>query len=1308
MSQAAQVELLQSQRFELRRQLGAGGFGVVYEAYDRRHGAVVALKVLNRGDPDSLLRFKQEFRLLADPIHPNLVTLYELLSENGQWFFTMELIDGKPLSNYCRRDQSSGVGVGELATPHEETLTFAARSQESTLTLAAPPVLAPQPAVVKPDSGLESTFKSPTPLGRYSPELVVPPSPEPVGASAPLDFERLRAAFLGLAQAIRALHAHGIVHRDLKPANVLVTAEGRVVVLDFGLARELAPVTPGAPLEPIAGSPPYMAPEQWALQAITPATDWYGVGVMLYETLTHRRPFSGTLRDVMEAQQRGAPPLLASLAHVPDDLRTLCRELLAPRPEDRPSGEEVVRRLARGMDWQEVLASRVTLEGRALVGREEPLDLLQRAFQQCASGQSVIAYVHGPSGLGKSALLRGFTDSLRGSGTALPLLGRCHEREAVPYKALDPLMDELHHVLRRLPPEELRALLPADFGDLARLFPVLRQCLEAGEEPAQVPEEVEPLQIRRRAVAVFKELLRRLARRQPLVLCLDDLQWGDVDSARLLADVLSPPDAPAMLLVASYRSNEARGSAFLAEFRLLMQQSVWQPPQFDIPLAPLTPEQAARLALVHMGSAAPEAWRRAEAIAREAQGSPLFVEALAQQVLSGEDTSEPATAEVSLERVLHSRIRQLPEPSRHLLELLAVADRPVGEELVLRTAQLGEAALSSTTLLRARHLVSRLGLDEKSVLEVAHDKIRESLLAHLEPGALVGHHRRWAEVLEALPEREPEHLAVHLHGAGESRRAAVYAFQAAERARGALAFARAAELFGRALEWGQGVADGSLPDGHTLRRHRAQALAHAGRGGEAAPLFLQLSSEAPAHERLDLRRRAVEAYLVSGFVDEGLALLEPLLKELGLPHPRTDAGALMRAVWLFVRLQMRGVAFQERPESELAAHQLARLDMSWAVGKALTNVEPQRGSVFQLGFLLEALNAGEPVRVSRALILFGSMWLFQGTPQALVRGNRLLEQGVALARRQGLPELLGMAEAFEGIRAMVEGDWSRALERSDTGLKRLREQGTDVAWESYIARTTALMVLETTWQFKEMGVRAAEWYRESSELGDLAAQMVASLLLGASRVAAGDVEGARMRMREISESWSRMGVVQHIDAMRFETLGLLYEGRAADAWAHLGKGWPRLQKSQLLRMQIIRMNMYSLRARAAIALAAEDAGQRQELLRSAEKDIARIEGESRRDAAPMARLLRAGVARVRGDREGALAHLSAAAQGHTAVGMEAWAACSRYHRGLLLGGEEGRGLVAEAEALLTRQGIQEPRRWVGVWAPGLNAMGGSA
>src|SRR5262249_23569440 len=133
----------------------------------------------------------------------------------------------------------------------------------------------------------------------------------------------------------------------IKPSNVLVTPAGRVVLLDFGLVAELErqPLDPGAHAE-IAGTAPYMAPEQAAGRPLSAASDWYSVGGVLFEALTGRRPFRGDRARLLWNKQHAEAPSAARWApNVPEDLSTLCADLLRRCPAERPSGAEVLCRL---------------------------------------------------------------------------------------------------------------------------------------------------------------------------------------------------------------------------------------------------------------------------------------------------------------------------------------------------------------------------------------------------------------------------------------------------------------------------------------------------------------------------------------------------------------------------------------------------------------------------------------------------------------------------------------------------------------------------------------------------------------------------------------------------------------------------------------------------------------------------------------------------------------------------------------------------------------------------------------------------
>jgi serine/threonine protein kinase len=396
--------MLNAVRFTLVRRLGTGGMGVVYEAYDRQRGELVALKTMKRVDPSALVRFKQEFRSLSDITHPNLVNLYELFAVEDRWFFTMELVEGCNFLTYVKNQRTD------------------ARAREGS-----------EPVTDDGSAGV------PLPVPRQDWALDQPS----------FDETRLRDALRQLAEGVSALHQSGKLHRDIKPPNVLVTLEGRVVLLDFGLTANLEGGGQTTDHQ-VVGTVGHMSPEQAAGQSVTAASDWYSVGVVLYEAMTSQLPFFGSAEGILLAKQTLPPPSPdAFVEGLPEDLVRLCVALLDRDATRRPTGREVIARLSgRIPDPVDAPEFNRTLP---LIGRSRHRRVLEGLYASIQKRKTESVFVFGRTGTGKTTLVQSFLDELVERQEAVVLSGRCYERESVPYKALDSLIDALARYLKELP-----------------------------------------------------------------------------------------------------------------------------------------------------------------------------------------------------------------------------------------------------------------------------------------------------------------------------------------------------------------------------------------------------------------------------------------------------------------------------------------------------------------------------------------------------------------------------------------------------------------------------------------------------------------------------------------------------------------------------------------------------------------------------------------------------------------------------------------------------------------------------------------
>ncbi|HND55754.1 MAG TPA: serine/threonine-protein kinase, partial [Pirellulaceae bacterium] len=331
-------------RYIVLGELGRGGMGIVYRVFDPKHRRYVALKTLFQASPLSLKRFKDEFRQVLDTRHQNLVEQYELYNDDGKWYFTMELLEGVDILTYLRLSPTDApstnisASASAVASPSAPTAPPTI-DQSSSDALRAGSAASVDSAGSNPVSSAADWRASAGSTAEF--RVILPQLDEAEEAARD---RKLRSVFVQLLRGLAHLHNCNVLHRDLKPSNIWVTTEGRVVILDYGLALEIPRDGQIATSKKsILGTATHMSPEQGDCQPITEASDWYSFGVILYEALTGKLPFYGSLVQLVVDKQFKTPkPPRDHNSRVPADLNDLCMALLNRKPEMRPGPDRIL------------------------------------------------------------------------------------------------------------------------------------------------------------------------------------------------------------------------------------------------------------------------------------------------------------------------------------------------------------------------------------------------------------------------------------------------------------------------------------------------------------------------------------------------------------------------------------------------------------------------------------------------------------------------------------------------------------------------------------------------------------------------------------------------------------------------------------------------------------------------------------------------------------------------------------------------------------------------------------------------------
>jgi eukaryotic-like serine/threonine-protein kinase len=1078
--------------------------------------------------------------------------------------------------------------------------------------------------------------------------------------------QRLRACLEQLARGVSFLHSRGKLHRDLKPSNVLINPEsGHLTILDFGLVQSLQDALPhDAPEAPaFEGTPAYAAPEQADPRATAFASDWYAVGIMLYEALSARRPFGESqtpLRD--KALQDPPPPSALSVPLLCPELEPLCLQLIARDPRQRADGSAILRALGRS---ELPVEAEPALE---LVGRERELVQLAQAFERALGGTAAALSIQGPSGIGKTSLAHAFLDELRASERAHVLRGRCYVQEALHYNALDGVVDALSDHLRRAPDAELAPLLPRDVAALAQLFPILRRV--PAIERACAGARANPLtDLRADAFAALRQLLERLARRRPLALFIDDLQWADADSARLLHELIAPP-IPGLWILATERSDA---------LDLPLSSSV---EIARLPLGPLSEAAIAELAQRQIAGCPPD---RASQIARRSGGHPMFASELIRHARS-DAGSEDAQA---LEAALSARLAGFSAKAKALLDLICLAGQRLPHSLLLE-AQVAPP-LAALRELRVGSAIRDSLRDDEPHVEAYHDRIREVVMAQLPAARRRELHGALAERMRA---RGTPYLERAIQGyvlAEREQEAAQLAEQAAKQAAHGLAFHSAAQLFELALKHAQ-----AEPERQRLRLLAADMCAHAGRTLAAAEHWdLAARQVHEPSEQTELQLKAATGFWVAGHGQRGRAIVDSLLGDLGVP---SDAAPypFVPGVAQLLRVLVSDWPVLEPPREEYGRFNRRHLRVIWQLTPCLVMLEPRRSTVFAAGALDLSARMGDAAVLGQCIALCaGTAAFLLGRPSRLIerqftRAHQLVQQG------EGDPWERAFVSVIEACAASFCAHDERAAELCRE-IATMTQLGSPMAiFVRNNARTIVLLALSWRGRLRQLSELSEAWLKDTIECGDRHTEVstrTAALVCHLARDDADRALGEIARMRKLELDVHHMWLDYE---PRWLANVHLYRGEPEEAFA-VCEGMRPNRGLYLNYHDHMRVVWALTEGSCAAALLARGRDRRR-WLGVLRRSILAAKLSVGRRSPPMVAQLSASLALFQGKRRRTLAHLRSAIAGYDALDNRLLAASLRLALARL---EPDAGHEQRALAVFHEEGVVAPQRFAYMFAPGL-------
>lgn len=663
-------------RYEVLAEIGKGGMGRVYKVYDPVTAQYFALKELSQAyidSPAAFLRFKNEFRIMSEFRHPNLVQVFEFgVSAEQIPYIVMELVPGRDLSE------------------------LPAFTVEQVLDI----------------------------LGQ-------------------------------VCQVLSVLHSRLYIHRDLKPGNIKYLEDTSIKLLDYGLMSQLGVPASGK----LSGTVYYMAPEVIIGGILDESTDLYSLGIMGYELLTGRLPFTGEKKAILRGHLDQVPPSPASLnPAIPASVNAIIMKLLE-KDQDRRyrNSADVLEDFYHLTGRKQPVAATETRKGylysHKLVGRTAEIAQFNHALHALRNGRGGALLIGSPAGMGKTRLLHEMKTLAELEGCRTIYLDSQH----------------------------------ADAGSYGWLSAFARQLRVFCQDSADDDLQLDSSRSGDDAAASFAARLEEATQDAPLAALFDDAHWMDVQSLNVLNALIRRQTTIKMLLVISFRNDEVEKTSPLWH---TIEEELSQ----YLQLLPLQ-EQQTRVLIEQLLSPSPISDEFVTYCFQNSGGNVFdLIELLRYLMTEGHVTAsgnrwmEPVNLDTLVlpkklaERVIH-RIQKLDDDARTLAGVASVPGDSLDLESWQAVSKYEESRFfQAIEALRQHQIIVKTN----GRYMFAHDKIRSALYENLDPSVRAAYHLKTAQFLETKPDADQRELlpalARHFVAAQDAQKAITYSLRAAKAA----------------------------------------------------------------------------------------------------------------------------------------------------------------------------------------------------------------------------------------------------------------------------------------------------------------------------------------------------------------------------------------------------------------------------------------------------------------------------------------------------------------------------------------------